>query len=256
MKTPIVMAAFGTTSRAMETYSFINESVEKHFSDHEIFWSYSSRMVKDRIKKEKNIDLKHPYQVLTELKEKGYPWAVVQSMHLISGHEFYRLVEEAGQCSIRTAMGLPLLYSPEDYQAVMKDLRFSFPQNSGEAIVMVGHGTDHASWSSYLAFHHMFQEKYGPGIYMGMVEEGTPSMEAIVTSVKKSGFKKVHLVPFMLVAGVHFQEDLTGDEDSWKIAFEQENIAVSAHKDGLGLRPGIINIFCKHIQDALDVIPV
>jgi sirohydrochlorin cobaltochelatase len=256
MKTPIVMAAFGTTSRALVTYSFIDESVRTHFPDHEILWSYSSRMVKDRIKKKKNIDLKHPHQVLTELKEKGYPWAVVQSMHLISGHEFYRLVEEAEQCGIRTAMGLPLLYSPEDYQGVMEVLLPDFPKSSGEAVVMVGHGTDHASWSSYLAFHHMVQEKFGPGIYMGMVEEGTPSMEEIVASVKKAGFKKVRLVPFMLVAGVHFQEDLTGDEDSWKTAFEQEQISVSAEKEGLGFRRGIIDIFCKHIQDALDVIPV
>jgi sirohydrochlorin cobaltochelatase len=79
MKTPIVMAAFGTTTRALETYSFMNERISARFPDHEIFWSYSSRMVKDWIKKRRNIDLKHPHEVLYELEEKGFSWAVVQS---------------------------------------------------------------------------------------------------------------------------------------------------------------------------------
>ncbi len=270
MKTPIVMAAFGTTSRALETYSLIDEKLKKSFPDHEILWSYSSRMVKDWIKKRKGIELKHPHQVLVELKEKGYPWAVVQSLHLMCGHEFYRLVEEVKGCGIRTSVGLPLLCDLGDYQEVIAALAsahpsfnqnnsaFSNPQfeiSDDEAVVMVGHGTDHPSWSSFLALHHMFRERFGSGIYVGVVEDGYPSMEEIVESVKKSGFKKVRLIPFMMVAGVHFEEDLIGDEDSWKTAFEQEGISVSFEAKGLGLNHGIIEIFCRHIKEALDVIP-
>lgn len=33
MKTPIVIVGFGTTSRALETYSFINERLNSRFSD-------------------------------------------------------------------------------------------------------------------------------------------------------------------------------------------------------------------------------
>ena len=64
------------------------------------------------------------------------------------------------------------------------------------------------------------------------------------------------LIPLMLVAGVHFIEDMYGNEDSWKTAFEARDIDVSAEQKGLGMNPGIIEMFCSHIQDALDVIPL
>jgi sirohydrochlorin cobaltochelatase len=100
----------------------------------------------------------------------------------------------------------------------------------------------------------MFRERFGSKTFMGVVE-GYPSRKKIVTDVEKSGFRKVRLVPFMLVAGTHFKEDLAGGEDSWKTAFEEKGILVSIETKGLGYNQGIVDIFCKHIQDALDVIP-
>ncbi|RZB36584.1 MAG: sirohydrochlorin cobaltochelatase [Desulfobacteraceae bacterium Eth-SRB2] len=254
MKTPIVIAAFGTTTKALETYSLINQRLIERFPDNEILWSYSSRMVKDWIKKRQDIDLKHPHQVLFELKEKGYTWAVVQSLHLLNGHEFYRLVDESQNCDIRTSIGLPLLSSPEDFNKAITALQDSFPIHEDEALVMVGHGTDHPCWSVYVALNQMLREKLGLKIFTGVVE-GYPAKEKIVEEVKKAGFKKVRIIPFMLVAGVHFHEDLAGNEDSWKSAFEKEKIFVTLEKKGLGSYPGIIDIFSKHIQEALDVIP-
>ena len=255
MKIPIVMAAFGTTTRALATYEYIDKSVWERFPDHEITWSYSSRMVKDWIKKRKNIDLKHPHEVLQELHEKGHEWAIVQSMHFLAGHEFYRLLAETDQALIRTSIGLPLLSSPEDYLSVINVLRPVVEAHPGEAIVLIGHGTDHPIWSSYLALHHMLREEIGSQIYVGVVEE-YPEQNAIVAHVKQAGFKKVYLVPFMLVAGVHFEEDLIGEnEDSWKSVFQDQGITVSIEGEGLGLYPGISDIFCDHIEAALTVIP-
>lgn len=255
MKTPIVMAAFGTTSRALDTYSFIDENVKNRFEGHEIIWAYSSRMVKDAIKKRRHMDLKHPHQVLNELKSRGVEWAVVQSMHLMCGHEFYRLVEETRSCDIRTAIGLPLLSAPEDYLATVDVLK-GIRRAEDEALVMVGHGSDHPSWSTYPALQQLFDRRIGGGFYVGVVEDGWPSQEEIVAAVKRDGFERVRLMPLMLVAGVHFYEDLTGEEDdSWKSAFEKENITVSPVSEGIGKETGIIDIFCHHIQSALDIIP-
>jgi sirohydrochlorin cobaltochelatase len=254
MKTPIVMAAFGTTTRALETYSFIDEICRERFPDHEILWSYSSRLVKDWIKKRSNINLKHPYEVLAELKERSCSWAVVQSLHLLCGHEFYRLVEEVKRGSVRTSIGLPLLSGPEDYEAVVQGLGSRFSDLEDEAIVLVGHGTDHPIWSSYMALHRMFRERFGPKIFVGVIE-GYGSRDKIVENVKKAGFKKVRLTPFMLVAGTHFQEDLAGDDDSWKTAFEEREISVLFERKGLGFCKDIVEIFCMHTKDALDVIP-
>jgi sirohydrochlorin cobaltochelatase len=59
----------------------------------------------------------------------------------------------------------------------------------------------------------------------------------------------------MLVAGVHFQEDLAGEEDSWKLHFQDRGVEVVVEERSLGGMPGIIDRFGQHVQDALAVIP-
>ena len=256
MKIPIVMAAFGTTTRAMETYSFIDEYCKKKFPAHKILWAFSSRMVKDWSKKRHNIDILHPYQVLNKLKDQGHKWAVVQSMHLMCGHEFYRLVQEIKECEIRTSLGLPLLCEPEDYQAAVTIFSNAFPDIEHEAVVMVGHGTDHPSWCTYVALNHVFYENFKSGIYVGVVEKnGYPSREKIIADVKNAGYKKARIIPFMLVAGMHFESDLTGNKDSWQKAFEEQGVSVYVENRGLGFHEGIIELYCNHIKNALDIIP-
>jgi len=213
-------------------------------------------VVKERLKKKKKLNLKDPAQALKELKDKGYLWAVVQSLHLICAHEFYRLINEAQNAAIRTSIGLPLLYSPDDYIKTAGAVTTGFNGNSKEAAIFVGHGTDHHSWSSYAALSRIFNERYSRKIYMGEVEHESMPMEKIVEDIKKSGCVKVRLIPFMLVAGVHFKEDLAGDEDSWKSAFEKQEIEVILEPDGIGLNEKIVEIFCSHIREAIEVIPI
>jgi sirohydrochlorin cobaltochelatase len=179
---------------------------------------------------------------------------VVQSLHVLNGHEFYRLVEEVRQSPIRASMGLPLLSSPDDYASVVQNFIHRFRDMKNQALVLVGHGTDNPIWSSYMALSHIFRERTGPNIYVGVVE-GHPSKDRIINHIIDAGIKNVHLIPFMLVAGTHFQEDLAGEKDSWKSDLEENNISVSIETKGLGFNPEIIGIFCKHIEDALDVIP-
>lgn len=255
MKIPIVLAAFGTTTRAMKTYSFINDICRERFVGHPISWAFSSRQIRDFSNRNYNTNMQHPHQVLSKLKEQGYGWAVVQSLHFTCGHEFYRLIEEVNGCDIRTSMGLPLLSQPEDYEAIVAALMKHFPEEKDEAVVMIGHGTDHPSWSSYVALDYIFRKTKETGIYVGLVEHGYPTMDTVVREVEKDGYRKVKLIPLMLVAGLHFEEDMSGDNHSWKLAFEKEGISVSLENQGLGFNRGIVKLYCRHIQDAMDVIP-
>jgi sirohydrochlorin cobaltochelatase len=252
---PIVLAAFGTTTRAMKTYSFIHEVLQERFPENPVHWAFSSRIVKDYSDRHRKAEILHPHEVLQKLHLEGHPWAVVQSLHLMCGHEFYRLVEEVRSCPIRTSLGMPLLNEPEDYKAIVQVMSGVFSNLEEEAVVLVGHGTDHPSWCSYVALHHIFQETMTRGIYVGVVEHGYPTMASIVADVKAAGYRRVKLFPFLLVAGMHFEEDLSGEEDSWKRAFEEEEIEVSLESQGLGFYPGIVDLFCRHVASALDVIP-
>jgi sirohydrochlorin cobaltochelatase len=255
MNIPIVMAAFGTTTRARRTYDLLDAKVKESFPDHPVHWAFTSRMVRDRIQNKQGHMYKHPHQVLHELAQAGHAWAVVQSLHLVCGHEFERLVGEVQDCGLRTSIGLPLLDSPDDYLAVLRALLDEVQAEEDEALVLVGHGTDHAIWAAYPALEAMARKHLHGRVFVGAVE-GCPGAEEVVGDVLAAGFSKVCLVPFMLVAGVHFQEDLCAEEgDSWKTLMQSSGIEVRLESRGIGELPGITDIFCRHIQEALDVIP-
>lgn len=251
---PIVLSAFGTTGRAMKTYAIIDKALKMRFPRHDIYWSYTSRIIKD-MAREEGRGIKSPSEIMDELAIKGHSWAVIQSLHLICGHEFYRMVDEIKGYPVRTATGLPLLVAPNDYERLADVISNTFSGPGDEAVVLVGHGTDHPAWSSYLAFSWVLRQKYGGRFFVGVIEDGRPRRDEIVKSVKKAGFARVRIVPLLLVAGHHFYEDLAGAGDSWKTEFKQEGMDVSVYPDGLGGLAGVIELFCDHIQDALDVIP-
>ncbi|MGB9712093.1 MAG: sirohydrochlorin cobaltochelatase [Dissulfurimicrobium sp.] len=252
-KIPIVLTAFGTTSRAMKTYAVVDKVVRMHFPGHDIRWAYTSRVVKDSARKEGR-EIKSPSEVLNDLAAEGHSWAVVQSLHLLCGHEFYRMIDEISNHIVRVSVGLPLLSSPMDYGRMADVIGRAFPAYDLEATVLIGHGTDHPAWSSYLAFLWVLRRRFGPRFFIGVIEDGMPTMEDTLKTVMEAGFLKVRLVPLLLVAGRHFQEDLAGSGGSWKCMFEQVGLETVVHCDGIGELPGVADVFCGHIQDAIEVV--
>lgn len=250
---PIVLSAFGTTSRALDTYSYIDTIVKKAFPNHSVRWAYTSRMVRSHMKKKRGVNMKDPLQVLDQLAREGYGWAVVQSVHMIWGHEFYRLLEEVKESTVRTSMGLPLLTSPGDYEQLANAILESCNQDNGSATVLVGHGTDHPSWTAYPALQQILQNS-GTNVHVATVE-GESDMRKTVESVVRTGANHVHLMPLMLVAGVHLQEDIAGDEDSWKQAFMDVGLSVTVEEKGLGKHAFVVEMIIKHIREALAIIP-
>jgi sirohydrochlorin cobaltochelatase len=148
-----------------------------------------------------------------------------------------------------------LLDQPHDYRAVAQALETELgPGDPDEPLVLVGHGTDHAAWAAYPALEQVAGRIMSRSVFVGTVE-GEPSPEEVVDRVIREGFKRVCLMPFLLVAGVHFQEDLCGEEDSWKALFESRGVEVRLEPRGLGQLDAMLDIFCRHIAEALEVIP-
>lgn len=253
-KPPIVLAAFGTSTRAMKVYRVIDAAVQAAFPEHYVTWAYTSRIVRSHMRKRGHADMKSPPQTLEELGRQGYEWAVVQSLHLICGHEFFRLVDEVKDSPVRISQGLPLLTAPGDYRDLAAAILINHPTANGTASVLVGHGTDHPAWTAYPALAKVIREAGGVNIYMTTIE-GESSMEETVADVVRSGARHVHLIPMMLVAGVHLQEDIAGDDASLKQAFLKAGLSVTVETKGLGQHPVVIEIFIRHIRDALDIIP-
>ncbi len=255
MQIPIVMAAFGTTSRAEATYRIIDAHIRKAFPGHEVHWAYSSRMIKGLRQGQGKKSINHPHEILRELHARGHGWAVVQSVHLIGGHEFVRLLEEIRQEEIRTSVGMPLLTTPADLLRVGHCLEPIIRAHPEKAILLPGHGTDHPAWTTYPALQQTLGRMFGDRIFVGAVEQFPPS-EGLIEEIAAAGFKEVLVIPFLLVAGMHYHQDLMSEEaDSWGSRLREAGISVTIIPEGIGNLAGISEIFRDHIREALDVIP-
>ncbi len=254
MKCPIVIAAFGSTTRARSAYARIDEQLQKRFAGHEIFWGYNSRIVRSRLRQQ-SVELPTPREVLDRIGGQGHKWAVVQSLNMICGHEFHRMKDEVLKHAVRVSIGHSLLCSPGDFLKAADAMAPFFERDRREAVVFVGHGTDHCAWSVYPAFELLLRQRHGGRAFVGVIEEGWPRLETVIENVRSAGLDRVRLVPLLLVAGMHFEKDLAGPGDSWKSAFEARGIRVSLELAGLAANPRIIEIFGDHMESAMDVIP-
>ena len=68
------------------------------------------------------------------------------------------------------SVGAPLLSSPEDYRRTAKAVAEAMPVAADEALVLMGHGTDHPMNAAYPAMAHTFWALGYRHIFVGTVE--------------------------------------------------------------------------------------
>ncbi len=250
MQLPILMSAFGTTSKAVATYSRLDERVRAHFPRSEIIWAYSSRQITRELQKKTGVGAARPEQVLEELAAGGSTRAVVQSLHLFPGTEFHKLVRLARQSPLECAIGMPLFTSPADYDQIGEILRPIIAQRPGKAILILGHGTTHPIWAAYYSLEKILRKKFGDTLYVGVVEK-YPDSDGLADEIADRGYKEVCIIPFFLIAGMHYSRDIESDDaTSWRSRLERRKIEVESIDYGLGLYPGFEQIIIRHIAEA------
>lgn len=248
---PIVLVASGTTTAAAATYRGIDAACRRQYPGHPVHWAYSSRVIRRRLEKARGESRPTPQAVLAQLQREGYRRAVVQSLHLICGIEFHHLVWQAAHSALEVHLGLPLLATPEDFDALLEWIARVRPEGEDEALVLVGHGTNHPAWMAYAVLSQRIEAHFGQTVWLGQVQ-GQPSAPTLAERLAAAGFRKVLLRPFMLVAGAHFIQDIAGPQaTSWQSQFIARGFEARAQASGLGLDPVPIGIFCRHIAAAL-----
>lgn len=251
MNTPLVMAAFGTTSKALATYQSIDRLVRRHFPSHPVFWAYSSRVVNSRLQAYGEEAFNHPLEMVRILREKGFRQAVIQSLHLLPGHEFHQLVRECRQAALPCHVGMPLLTSQHDYKKLTDCLAPMIESRPDKAILLVGHGTSHPSWIAYPALENIFRRRFGSRIFVGVLEK-SPDSGSVPEEIVTAGFKQVCALPLLLVAGMHYERDIAGaGGNSWLTRLKRQGLEVESIAEGLGLQPGFREIVIDRIEETL-----
>lgn len=243
-KKAILAVSFGTTNdRAREeAIETIESDWSRTFPDHTVRRAFTSEIVRGNLAK-RGTAVYSVAQALESLCREGYSHVWIQPTHLIPGEEYDRLKGEARQWRDRFTLlkiGEPLLVQEEDYDTIVSIMRRRFPAGEGEACIFMGHGTYHEANRVYEKIEKRLEKEENRSYFMATVE-GIPSIEDVLRALEeREEIRKVRLIPFMLVAGVHALDDMAGDqEESWKSRCLTRGYKTECVMHGMGAYPEI-----------------
>jgi sirohydrochlorin cobaltochelatase len=255
---PVLLAvSFGTTfnSSRSATIGAIERTLADAFPAYEVRRAFTSQIVIDRIYARDGEKIDNVREAAERLVKDGVKEVVVQPTHLMSGIENREMRDALkpfeGKFD-RIVYGQPLLTSDADYDALIEALAdgtrgYLAP---GTAIAFMGHGTEAASNAVYAKLAGLLSRQGYTNYIVGTVE-AEPSLDDVIARAKTLGVKKIVLLPLMIVAGDHANNDMAGDgEDSWKSVLEAEGFEVTPVLKGLGEYEGVRQIFAQHARAA------
>lgn len=250
----ILVVSFGTSyaETREKTIHLIERKIAEKFPEYPVYCAWTSKMILARVQREEGIHIDNVPQALERMKHDGIQNILVQPTHMLNGIEHERMTADfqaAADQFASISIGVPILNSVKDCRAAIDSILPEFHLPEDEALIFMGHGTSHHADFVYAALDYMFQDLGCPNVFIATVE-GYPRLESVMKQLKKQSRKKIHLAPWMLVAGDHALNDMAGDEpDSWKRQLEAAGYAVECHIRGLGEYAGIQDLILQHLQD-------
>ena len=252
MKKAILVVSFGTSyeETRKKTIDCIEQEIQAAYPEYQVYRAWTSKMIMKKLKARDGIHIMNVREAMEQMEKDGIEEVIVPPTHVMNGYENDLMTEDAKAYSShfsRVAIGAPLLTSMEDQTKIIKAVAENLPVEKDEALILMGHGTEHFANSIYAALDYQFKDTGYPNIFVGTVE-GYPELENVKKLLKKTGLKKIALAPFMIVAGDHATNDLAGDEeDSWKSLLEAEGYEVRCILKGLGEYPQVRSLLAEHI---------
>ena len=265
-KDAILVMSFGTTfpeTRAKTIEATVKQIQAAH-PDTKVMLAFTSHIIIDRVKANEGISIPTPEEALAQLKAEGYNRVALTSLDIIPGMEYnYKTaVYDIHKTDFKKmTMGTPLMYwmgqegQRDDVEDTMKALGSQIPKlGKDEAILIMAHGTPDPANAYYSVMQDRLNDIYGGKVLIYTVE-GKPNLEDVIAKLKTQGIKNVTMMPFMMVAGDHANNDMAGDEeDSHKSILTKEGFNVKTYIHGLGENKDIRQLFVNRADEAWNAL--
>jgi sirohydrochlorin cobaltochelatase len=264
-KKAILVVSFGTTfadTRKLTTEA-VRDGIKAAFPDYEVREAFTSRIIIKKLADRDGLKYDTEKQALDRLLADGYTDLVIQPLHVEAGEEYEKLSKAVAGYEkkfSRLVIGRPLLYytgqegqKPDDYLIAIKAIQAQLPKlGPGEAVALMGHGGVSPANAAYAALQLKIQDAGLKNVFVFTVE-GYPTLDNLKDTLKKNKIKRVTLMPIMLVAGDHANNDMAGDDDeSFKSQLIKAGFKVDVYIHGLGENKSIQAIYIQHIKDAIE----
>ena len=265
-KDAIVVMSFGTTYKdtRAKTIDATVDAIKAAHPNTKVVTAFTSHIIRDRIQQKEGITYPTPEEALAELKKDGYTRVALASLDVIPGMEYnydaavYNLYKDNFK---KMTLGTSLMYwmgqenQTDQVIETLKAVQSQFPKLGKEdALLIMAHGTPDPSNAYYSVIQDRIHTLGMKNVFIYTVE-GTPNLEQVIPQLKLHGIKHVTLMPFMMVAGDHANNDMAGAEpESHKSILEKEGFKVDTYIHGLGENPNIRNLFVERANESWDAL--
>ena len=265
-KDAMVVMSFGTTYKdtRVKTIDATVDAIKAAHPNTKVITAFTSHIIRDRIQQKEGITYPTPEEALAELKKDGYTRVALASLDVIPGMEYnydaavYNLYKNDFK---KMTLGTSLMYwmgqenQTDQVIETLKAVQSQFPKLGKEdALLIMAHGTPDPSNAYYSVIQDRIHTLGMKNVFIYTVE-GTPNLEQVIPQLKLHGIKHVTLMPFMMVAGDHANNDMAGAEpDSHKSILEKEGFKVDTYIHGLGENQNIRNLFVERANEAWDAL--
>lgn len=255
----ILLVSFGAAeARSLAVLDGVAEKVRRSWPLMSLRWAYTSQRMRER-RLEQGVTVCSPEEVLVRLGREGCSKVAVLPLQIIPGREFDQLLADIqevvrqGEAPQRVVAAQPLLASRQDMTRVADVLFHMIPHDRepSDAVIWVGHGTgQHPADALYTTLHQLLQER-DASVFLGTLS-GHPSLAEIMPRLRQQRARRVHLLPFMTLAGNHVRQDIAGDRpESWKSSLEREGFPCMVSFSTIGESPEIVALWLDHLRDAI-----
>ena len=257
---PVILAvSFGSSYNETReaTIDASEAALQAAYPEYEVRRAFTSQIVIDILEEREQMEIDNVTEAMDRLVADGVKDVIVQPTHVIPGFEYDDVMKEiSGYADKFDSMkvGDPLLTSDKDYDTMVEVLKEETAAYNAEgtAIVFMGHGTHHEANESYTRIEKRLHAAGLTNYFVGTVE-GAPLVDEVLAKVDAGDYDKVVLLPLMIVAGDHANNDMAGDEeDSWKTVFTNAGYEVECVLNGLGQYEGIQKMIVDHAAAAME----
>ena len=265
-KDAIVVTSFGTTFKdtRAKTIDATIAAIQKAHPNTKIVTAFTSHIIIDRIKANEGISYPTPEEALTQLKADGYTRVAMTSLNVIPGMEYKystAVYNEYKNNFKKMTLATPLIYwmgqegQVDQVTETMQALTTQMPKvGAQDAILIMAHGTPDPSNAYYAVMQDRIDSLGLNNTYIYTVE-GTPNLEQVIPQLKAKGINHVTLMPLMMVAGDHANNDMAGSEpDSHKSILEKAGYKVDAYIHGIGENAAIRDLYAQRAEDAWNAL--
>ena len=262
-KDAILVMTFGTTftDTRHKTIDAVEKAIQAANPNVPVFEAYTSHIIIDRVKANEGITKLTPEEAFEKLKAEGYTRVAVVSLDVIPGMEYYydSVVTKMQKDHFKKiTLSTPLMYyqgtegEPDEVVDFLKALSSQFPKmGAHDATLIMAHGTPHPANAYYSVIQDRLHQLGMNNVFVYSVE-GRPNLEDVIPKLKAGGYKHVTLMPIMMVAGDHANNDMAGsDPDPHKSLLEAEGFKVDAYIHGLGENAKVRDLYVARANEAV-----